>query len=296
MEWPEVPSRLSPRIAEKSPAAGASLPKQVSGDRGLDDSLQRRPTGAEWLSSRPRLEDADGSLPLLENIWEQLDALAPPSALAQEETAPAAAKAAPAPPAVIGTLAQASAPIGAGTPEEGFHGPARRIVKPPRRAGGIAARLRCRTPRAISGCRREPAIIESPPIQWTHVLMTVFAVSGLSGIGLLAYQYYDAMQAQRQQEAAALQQRQQEEQARLAQEAGPKPRGGNRRLSRTGPQAPSPPKTGRWPPPIWSGRRPSTPTIRRWPLPAPNWPPPNGPAPRSRPGPRSTIGTRTELD
>ena len=218
MEWPEVLTHLSQRIAEKSPAAGAPPPKRVSGDRGLDDSPQIQPLGAESFSSRPRFEDADGSLPLLENIWEQLDVLAPPPALAQEETAPAAAKAAPAP--------SSEEPLLKRPPQSALEhlkkvSTAHReeLVSPRPAPTETQPATDSKPDGAVSA---KPAIIEFPPVKWTHVLIAIFAVSGLSGIGLIAYQYYDATQAQRQQEAAASQQRQREEQARLAQEAAQK--------------------------------------------------------------------------
>ena len=59
-------------------------------------------------------------------------------------------------------------------------------------------------------------------INWRWILMMVFAICGLSGIGLLGYEYYHALQEQQRQAAAAArqtqQQRQEEDNARIAQE------------------------------------------------------------------------------
>mgnify|MGYP001459903933 FL=1 len=60
----------------------------------------------------------------------------------------------------------------------------------------------------------------SPAIRWARILMTVFAVSGLLGIGLLAFEAYHTFRDRSQQEIAAQQQRlEQEEAARRAQVA-----------------------------------------------------------------------------
>ncbi|NMQ20512.1 hypothetical protein E4P82_15710 [Candidatus Competibacter phosphatis] len=59
----------------------------------------------------------------------------------------------------------------------------------------------------------------SKSVNWTHVLLAAFAALGLSGAGLFAYEYYQNVQEQNRQEAVALQQREQEETDRHAQEA-----------------------------------------------------------------------------
>ena len=239
-ERPGVPSRPSGRRAEEFPAArarlldvtalkreierfsipGANLPKPVSGGREQEDSLQ--PTSAESLSSPSQFGDTHGSLPLLENIWEHLDELAPQSASTQEETAPAVEMALASP--------ASSEPLLKRSPQSALEH--LKKVSTVRREETLNAHPALAESQSSSSPRSDievaarplaaaasEAVIESPPIQWMHILMTVFAVAGVSGIGLLGYQYYDALQAQRQQEAAALQQRQQEEAARLAQEA-----------------------------------------------------------------------------
>ena len=212
MERPGIPSRPSQRIAGKPPAAGASQPKRVSDAREPRDSFQ-----SPGSASRPAplsFEDADGgSLPLLENIWEHLDDLAPPPAPAPEKIAPGA-EAPPATPEPQSLLKR--------SPQSALEH--LRKVSTIRRDGTLSVRSTLATPQpppppiADLEISDGPAIVESSPVQWMRILITVFAVAGLSGAGLLAYQYYDAAQDQRQQEAVVLQQRQQEEEARMARE------------------------------------------------------------------------------
>ncbi len=207
------PSRPSQRLAEERPTSEASLPKKVSGPRGPYDSLQ--PTSAESLSLQPRFEDADGSMPLLENIWEHMDPIAPQPASTQQLTAPAT-EASPTQSEFSNTLLKRSPQSALEHLKKASTVRREEVLSP--RTVLTEAELAFESKPAIEVSVR-PAIIKSAPVPWTRILITVFAVFGLSGIGLLAYQYYDAMQEQGQQDAAALQQRQQEEETRLAQDA-----------------------------------------------------------------------------
>lgn len=224
VEWPGILSHPSRPIAEKPPAAGASLPKRVSDDRELGSSLE--PVSAELLSSQVRYEDADGSLPLLENIWDQLDEIALKPAFAPVPIAPATETppAAEAPPAAV---PESSESLLRRSPQSALEH--LKKVSTVKRDGTLSV---LHTPvKSQPSSRSAPEIeisvnsiattapVESPPVSWMRVLLMVFAASGLSGIGLLAYQYFDTLREQRQRDAAALQQRQQEEAARLAQEA-----------------------------------------------------------------------------
>ncbi|MDG4550097.1 MAG: SUMF1/EgtB/PvdO family nonheme iron enzyme [Candidatus Contendobacter sp.] len=213
-EWPSTPSRPSQRAAGKPPAVGASQPRRKSDVREPHDAL---PSLDLVSRSTPLVDDADGgSLPLLENIWEHLDELTPPPASSPEKPAPGTEPSS----ATTGP----SESLLKRSPQSALEH--LRKVSTVRRDGTLSARSTLTpsqpppppvTDREVSD---RPAIIEAPPVQWMRILVTVFAVAGLSGAGLLAYQYYDTLQEQRQQEAAALQQRQQEEEAaRLAQEA-----------------------------------------------------------------------------
>jgi formylglycine-generating enzyme required for sulfatase activity len=239
-ERPGVPSRPSQRIqAEDYPTPGASPSKQASGAREPDQSLRSR--GFEEFPSRPHFEDAGGSMPLLENIWEDLDKIAPPPTSASQQTAL--------------PVDASSPPLEAAEREHSFRSFMDRQVAAAPPSPEAAEYLLKRSPQSAlehlkkaSTVKREemsntrltrtefqppanveldnevstsPAIIKPRPAQWTpmRMLMMLFAISGLSGIGLLAYQYYDASREQGQQEAAALQQRQAEEARRAQEEA-----------------------------------------------------------------------------
>ncbi len=206
---PGVPSRPSQRTNEAASTPGARRPREV-GDREPKDAFE--PASAELFSARIRHEDADGSLPLLETIWEQLDELAPPAPAATEP--PAAAEAAPAP-------LQSSEPLlKHPSPSALEHlkkvSTIRRIE--PRADAAAVARPAGLPPSNDQVAVFEPTMIGPRPLQWSRLLIIVFTVLGLSGIGLLAYQAYDTLQQQRQQEAVELQKYQQAEAVRLAQE------------------------------------------------------------------------------
>ncbi|MDS4031028.1 MAG: SUMF1/EgtB/PvdO family nonheme iron enzyme [Candidatus Contendobacter sp.] len=213
MEWPGTPSRPSQRLAGKLPTAGASQPRRISDAREPHDAIP-----SLGLASRPAplVDDADGgSLPLLENIWEHLDELTPPAA--PPEKAVPGAEPTPA-------TAEPSASLLKRSPQSALEH--LRKVSTIRRDGTLSTRSMLTTPQPAPVTTTDleisdrPAIVQSPPVQWMRILVTVFVVAGLSGAGLLAYQYYDTLREQRRQEAAALQKRQQEEEAaRLIQEA-----------------------------------------------------------------------------
>ncbi len=213
-----VPSHPSQRIRDGFPAPGASQPKRAS--KAHESSYGLQPAGAAPRSTPLQFEDADNSLPLLENIWEHLDELAPPPTPTLEETAPAA-KAQPVTPEPESLL------------KRSHHSALEHLkkVSTVRRDSTLSVRPTLApsqpssrsTPDIKALAKIEawakPDAAESPRVKWPSILVTVFVVSGLSSASLLAYQYYDALQEQHQREAAALQQRQQAEEARLTQEA-----------------------------------------------------------------------------
>jgi len=71
-----------------------------------------------------------------------------------------------------------------------------------------------------------------PPVNWKWIMFAVFAISGLSGTGLLSYEYYQAFQQQRQQEAAARQKQQQQEEEEIALRAREEASAAKRNLAR----------------------------------------------------------------
>ena len=211
-ERPGAPSRPSQRIAGKSPTASESQPQQRGiGVRAPQDSLQ-----SPGVVSRPvpfQFEDTDGgSLPLLENIWEHLDDLAPPPAL--EKSTPIAE--------APSATSESSESLLKRSPQSALEH--LKKVSTVRREGGPSVRSTLATPQppplaADLVVSVRPDIVEPPPPRRMRALIAVFTAAGLLGASLLAYQYYDTLREQHQQETTALQQRQQEEMARLAQEA-----------------------------------------------------------------------------
>ena len=198
-----------------SPANGHAV-KPWSGSQDAAESVS-----VASLSSQIRFEDADGSLPLLENIWEQMEEPAPPPPPAAKESLRATdpSSAPPAPPAPLEepSLLQRS-------PQSALEhlkkaSTVARLALPETQSSPTAARTAPEAPSTQEATAR-PAIVKSSPVNWTRILVMVFAISGLSGVGLLGYQYYGSLQEQRQREAAAALQRQQEEEKRLAQEEG----------------------------------------------------------------------------
>ena len=211
-ESPSSPSRPSKRTDEAVPTPGESLPRRGSGTRELDDPLQ--PISAFSLSSQIRYEDADGSLPLLDNIWEKMDELAPPPASIRGETAPATVASLVSP--------KSSEPLLKRPPQSALEHLKKASAVKREEMLNAHPTLAISQPASVltpeSEVTARPAIIKSQPVDWTRILLTVFAILGLSGIGLLVFQYYEAMLGQRQRDTVALQQRQGEE-ARRAQEA-----------------------------------------------------------------------------
>ncbi|HOW61011.1 MAG TPA: SUMF1/EgtB/PvdO family nonheme iron enzyme [Candidatus Contendobacter sp.] len=204
---PASRSHPSQRISKEAPAPGVIPSKQ-------QPYGSRQPASAASFTTSP-FEDADGgSLPLLENIWEHLDDLAPPPVSGPAKAAPSA-EAPPAMPEPAESLLKRS-------PQSALDH--LKKVSTVRHDGMLSIRLATTTSQPSSRATTEspssisPATFEAPRAKWTPILITVFAVAGLAGASLLAYQYYNAMQEQRQQQAIALQQRQQEEENRRAQE------------------------------------------------------------------------------
>ncbi len=77
---------------------------------------------------------------------------------------------------------------------------------------GIAEPLSTRAPSA------RPLPEGSKSVNWTHILLVAFAVLGLSGAGLFAYEYYQNVREQNRQAEVALQQQEQEAADQHAQE------------------------------------------------------------------------------
>jgi len=176
------------------------------------------PVSVASLSAQIKFEDADGSLPLLENIWEQMAEPAEPT--------PPAPKALPPEPAP--TPPDAPAPTLAPEPESLLKRPPQSALEHLRKAStvervGVADASSSITPISqptppVDELAISPIVAKTTAIHWLRILLAVFAVSGLAGVGLLGYQYYQSIQEERQKAAIEQLQRQKEAQAHYDQE------------------------------------------------------------------------------
>lgn len=190
----------------------------------LDALTPKSPKSTAVPASPESSMDSDLSLPMLENIWENLDDAALKSTSPPTETA-AKPKA---PQDSSPTLLKRSA----GSAVEHLKKAAtiRRESNSVFLGGTETApatslpinRGEFSSPRQRDAANSVSLAIlpNSAPrsINWTRILLTVFAITGLSGVSLLGYEYYQSLSEQQQREAAAAQQRREEEAARRAQE------------------------------------------------------------------------------
>ncbi len=222
LRFDPVPPRPSP--LQQRPSA----PKPVSGDPAQNKPRISPTNLADRGTSAPiPVTGADLSLPMLENIWEQLDESAQAVTLTPPEVA------------VRDSMAEASLPVSAEPSEPLLKRSSQSALEHLKKAS--SRRTQVQATESRSSPRTQPQIrtaeisqsvpmigeiaIEpnrptdhSSSINWTRILITVFLVSGISGIGLLSYQYYSNLQEQRQREQVALERQNEEEATRLAQE------------------------------------------------------------------------------
>ncbi len=248
--WSDT-SRLERRSKPTNKAVGTptppSIPYQrpndgppVSGDKISSwtltdfDSHNPPPFGAEGLQgAKPR-----ESIPLLDDkVWEKPGGSDPRAASPSPEGGRTARPLAPSqsgpmptllnrpPQSAVEHLRKASSNRAAKSSPSEFAPTAAPGATPP----SLTRREdeRYRPGAADDGLSAEPGLdaisySSRTQINWRWILMMVFAISGLSGIGLLGYEYYHALQEQQRQAAAAAQQtqqqRQEEDNARIAQE------------------------------------------------------------------------------
>ena len=181
------------------------------------------PVSAADRGTPLQLTDADLSLPMLENIWEDLDESPPPVNLTSAESVAPADLTAQASPSL-----EPSEPLLKRSPQSALahlkKASSKRTLLTESRSAPRTLTVfgETDTPQSMPGSteaapdRAEP-IAGPGSVHWTRILLAVFAVSGLSGIGLLSYEYYHTLQEQRQREAAALQRQQEEEAAQRTQ-------------------------------------------------------------------------------
>ncbi|HRY15724.1 MAG TPA: SUMF1/EgtB/PvdO family nonheme iron enzyme, partial [Candidatus Competibacteraceae bacterium] len=237
---PSKPSHPSARTHEAPPQETPSL----SSGPSLDWTLDRKesPVSAKTLDSGAASEPLQGaqddlSLSMLENIWDHLDEAKPSTELRQseEQESEAELSSRPSPPQPPFDTSQTLL-------KRSPHSVLEHLKKVSQKRGTSTSMLVERTeplssPRSRPSAVVQEAIVEQPSqailagepepiaslsriqaINWKRALLIAFAISGASGVGLLSYEYYRAIQAQRQLEAAALKKQQEEEAAQLAQE------------------------------------------------------------------------------
>jgi formylglycine-generating enzyme required for sulfatase activity/serine/threonine protein kinase len=165
--------------------------------------------------------NADLSLPLLENIWEHLEEPPPPMIRPVAKMA-VSGEASPqlstpllkrSPQSAVAHLRKVSVSRrGASTSQSS-------VTTEPlsRRASAALEKADANWPPANGEKNHHAAPLLAEPagevraIHWTRVLLVVFVSTGLLGVGLLAYEYYQSYQEQSQREAEALQRGQAEE-------------------------------------------------------------------------------------
>ncbi len=179
-------------------------------------------------SALPQAANTDAqSMSLLEDIWDHLEKPesepepVPPTDVAETEPpSPLPELASPllnrAPGSAMEHLRKAAA-----TRREETPGPRRSQPELPSPADSLTTQPPVSQPPSIAETPVHPPSAQPPSgsrsVNWTHILLGAFAVLGLSGAGLFAYEYYQSIQEQHRQAETALQQREQEEAARLAQ-------------------------------------------------------------------------------
>ncbi|MCB1918521.1 MAG: SUMF1/EgtB/PvdO family nonheme iron enzyme [Candidatus Competibacteraceae bacterium] len=220
---PLAPIHEPPEYESLSPTV-ESLP-----DLTLDQIEPRAPSRAidsEPSSAPLQSTESDLSLPMLENIWEHLDE-------GQSEVSPAkpAIQAPQQPPlessksllkrspkSALEHLKKVSAKRGnsMSIPVEQVEP----LSSPRSRTHPIAEEAVAQQAPAAPQIAPEPGKPgpDTQRINWKRALLIAFGVSAFLGVGLLSYEYYQAIQARQQLETAALKKQEEEEAARRAQE------------------------------------------------------------------------------
>ncbi|HCB12768.1 MAG TPA: hypothetical protein DEP36_04260 [Gammaproteobacteria bacterium] len=249
--WPDqaVLGQESPLLPRRRSASSQPPAPNGTGQSGVHEARSLPPKPLDWtldqieprvppetvdseeISSAPlQSTDSDLSLPMLENIWEHLDE-------GQSEVSPAA-------PAIQAPLQPRQEPesLLKRSPKSALEhlkkvSPKRTTSRRTSTSLPVEQVEPLSTPRSRTNPPVGQAIVQPPPlsnsqvafeqadsaastpaVNWKRGLLIAFAISGLSGIGLLSYEYYQAIQGQRQLEAAALKKQQEEAMAQHAQE------------------------------------------------------------------------------
>ena len=217
---------LVPSNPQPNPAARSGDPASLQ---------DNPPVSTDGPSAQIQFEDADHALPLLENIWDRIAEEPPPPT--GQPGSPMTGSASPALPAAAAPPSAPSTPLSMPTSPSTstlLNRPPQSALEHLRKAGSTRMGAEFSTPVTTTSTATaaslpvsmslqpdftsQPVIVKAKPVNWSRVLLTVFAVCGLAGISLLGYQYYQSMQEQSRREAAVQLQRQQEAEALVAQE------------------------------------------------------------------------------
>ena len=205
-------SRPSPRPDSRPATGGASSPDWTLSDRAPPLS---QPERIEMRSVTPLTTPADAALPLLENVWDHLDEFTLPSAPSQPNAAEIEVSSQPQSQPRSQPRSQPSASLLNRSPQSAVAylkkaAPSRRNSVPSVYLPDAPASTPIPVDRSEPTSAPRSPVVDSGgtvrSIHWTRVLLTVFAISGLSGTGILAYEYFKTFQEQHQQATAAQQQ------------------------------------------------------------------------------------------
>lgn len=222
------PSRPSHRQAEST-----SAPSEKLSNWTLADFDTRNPSPP--AAGRPQGADAGNSLPLLDNIWEQMEEPEPPpSTPSSAEIARAAnspIRPYPEPPASLLNRPPQSAVEHLRRASSNRSGGASSAVLTPPEKSHFSAESLARHEKTEHEQRQTDVASSAEPqadailyghhsrINWRWIALMVFAISGLLGTGLLGYEYYKDFQERRRQEATARQKQQQQEEEEIVRRA-----------------------------------------------------------------------------
>ena len=231
---PQLPERYEPpsHPSQRGDAA-PSMPSTRPPDRNYAEPKVIRPF--EFDSAPPSLGlptgvSPDPSLPLLENIWEHLDEATPQAPSPSPSQSILSSTSSPQPESASTSLLNRTPQSAlehlkkASSSRRGELGSDRPTPSEPRLPPAASALGEDSRSAAVFEASQTIAPSEtgdrSPKIHWRRLLFTGFTAVGLSGLGLLAFDYYQTLRDQGPQEVATRQQRlEQEEAARRAEAA-----------------------------------------------------------------------------
>lgn len=231
--YPASPSHPSQRTADPffrreapdppGPARSSPADAQRSDVITLDGLAPTPPPSAAARSPAAPSTDSDLSLPMLENIWENLDDAALQTASPPSKTAAKPAAAQDRSPTLLKRSSGSAVEHlkKAATIRRDSNSTYLFPTDTPSAARIPANRGEPSAPLQRDLAASQPLAIQPNPaprtVNWTRILLTAFVITGLAGVGLLGYEYYQRLEEEHQREAIAAQRRIEEEAASRAQ-------------------------------------------------------------------------------